>query len=88
MQKEELIHLHMLMMHVKKCCESISNNEIPSERYKSLEISPHHIHKEKKAHKIALLTLSDEIVTHLHKQSMHGMNYPSGNASTQAAAEH
>ena len=88
MQKEELIHLHMLMMHIKKCCESISNNEIPSERYKSLEISPLHIHKEKKAHKIALLTLSDEIVTHLHKQSIRVMNYPSDNASTKAAAEH
>lgn len=88
MQKEELIHLHMLMMHIKKCCESMSNNEIPSERYNSLEISPLHIHKEKKAHKIALFTLSDEIVTHLHKQSMHVMNYPSDNALTKAAAEH
>ena len=88
MQKEELIHLHMLMMHIKKCCESISNNEIPSERYKSLDISPLHIHKEKQAHKIAILTLSDEIVTHLHKQSIHVMNYPSDNASTKAAAEH
>ena len=86
MQKEELIHLHMLMMHIKKCCESISNHEIPSERYRSLDISPHHIHKEKKAHKIALLTLSDEIVTHLHTQSMHVVNSPSDNTSTQAAA--
>jgi len=46
MQKEELIHLHMPMMHIKKYGESISNNEIPSERYKSWEISPLHIHKE------------------------------------------
>ncbi len=87
MQKEELIHLHMLMIHIKKYCESISDNEIPSERYKSLEISPLHIHKEKNAHRIALLTLSDEIVTHLHGQSIHVMNSPPGNASTKAAAE-
>jgi hypothetical protein len=86
--KEELIHLHTLMMQVKKCCESIANDEIPSERYKSLEITPLHIHKEKEAHKIALLTLGDEIVAHLHKQSIHVMHYPSDNPSTQAAAEH
>jgi hypothetical protein len=76
------------MMQVKKCCESIANDEIPSERYKSLEITPLHIHKEKEAHKIALLTLGDEIVTHLHKRSMHVMNFPSDHPSTQAAAEH
>jgi hypothetical protein len=87
MQKEELIHLHILMVHIKKFCESISNNEIPSERYKSLDISPFHLHKEKNAHKIALLTLSDEIVTHLHKQSMQVINFPSDNASIKAAAE-
>ena len=87
MQKEELIHLHILMMQIKKCCESFSNNEIPSERYNALDISPFHIHKEKNAHKIALLTLSEEVVTHLHKQSMQVMNYPSDNASTKATAE-
>jgi hypothetical protein len=86
--KEELIHLHTLMMQVKKCCESIANDEIPSERYKSLEITPLHIHKEKEAHKTALLTLGDEIVTHLHKRSIHVMHYPSDTSSTQAAAEH
>ena len=42
----------------------------------------------KKTHKVAILTLSDEIVTHLHKQSMRVMNYPSDNASAKAAAEH
>lgn len=88
MHKEELIHLHTLMMQVKKCCESIANDEIPSERYDSLEITPLHIHKEKKAHKIALLTLGDEIVAHLHRRSIHLMNSPPDNASTQAAAEH
>jgi hypothetical protein len=68
-QKEELLHLHMLMIHIKKYCENITNDEIHSERYSSLEISPGHLHKDKKAHKDALLTLGDEIVTHIHEQS-------------------
>ncbi|MDD1699799.1 MAG: UPF0058 family protein [Methanoregula sp.] len=88
MQKEELIHLHMLMMHIKKYCESMTKEEIPSERYDSLEISPLHIHKEKKAHKDALLTLGDEIVTHIHRRSIHIMNNSSGNISTKIAAQH
>jgi len=33
MQKEELLHLHMLMIHIKKYCENITNDEIHSERY-------------------------------------------------------
>ena len=44
--------------------------------------------KKKKTHKIAILTLSDEIVTHLHKQPVHVMDFPSDNASPKAAAEH
>ena len=88
MQKEELIHLHMLMMHIKKYCESMTKEELPSERYDSLDISPLHIHKEKKAHKDALLTLGDEIVTHIHRQSIPGVNSSSDTASTQVAAIH
>jgi len=37
--------------------------------YSSLEISPGHLHKDKKAHKDALLALGDEIVTHIQEQS-------------------
>ncbi|MGA2912466.1 MAG: UPF0058 family protein [Methanoregula sp.] len=88
MQKDELLHLHMLMIHIKKYYEYITNDEIPSERYNSLEISPVHIHKDKKAHKDALLTLGDEIVTHIHRQSMHVVNYSPDIASTKVAAEH
>ena len=87
-QKEALIQLHMLMMQVKKCCETISNDEIPSGRYDALEISPLHIHKDKNAHKIALLTLGDEIVCHIHRHSMQMMKYPSGNGATKASVEH
>jgi hypothetical protein len=87
-QKEELIHLHMLMMQVKKCCESIANDKIPSERYNSLDISPLHIHKEKKAHKDAILALGGEIVTHIHRQPIRAMNYAPENALTKVTAQH
>jgi hypothetical protein len=88
MQKEELLHLHMLMIHIKKYYEGVANQEIPTNRYNSLAISPVHIHKDKKAHKEALLVLGDEIVSHIHGQRMPVMTYSSGASSTQVAAEH
>lgn len=89
MQKEELLHLHMLMIHIKKYYEGVSNEEIGTERYNSLEISPVHIHKDKKAHKDALLTLGDEIVTHIHhRPAPPVVNYSPESASQKVAAEH
>jgi hypothetical protein len=91
-QKEELLHLHMLMIHIKKYYEGISHEEVHTDRYNSLEISPVHIHKDKKAHKDALLTLGDEIVSHIHHQQIHQqipvVNYSSDTASVKVAAEH
>ena len=90
MQKEELLHLHMLMIHIKKYYEGMNNDEIRTERYSSLEISPVHIHKDKKAHKDAILTLGDEIVTHIHHgHTLPVVNYSSESATQQkVAAEH
>ncbi|MDO9325238.1 MAG: UPF0058 family protein [Methanoregula sp.] len=88
MQKEELLHLHMLMIHIKKYYEGITNEEIPTDRYTSLEISPVHIHKDKKAHKDALLTLGDEIVSHIHAKPLPVVNYSSEPATQKIAAEH
>ena len=87
-QKEELLHLHMLMIHIKKYYEGITNEEIRTERYEALEISPVHIHKDKKAHKDALLTLGEEIVSHIHGRQMPVVTYSSETASTKVAAEH
>ena len=33
MQKEELLHLHMLMVQIKKYYESVSGNTVPTEEY-------------------------------------------------------
>ena len=88
MQKEELLHLHMLMIHIRKYYEGITSEEVVTERYNSLEISPVHIHKDKKAHKDALLTLGEEIVSHIHGHRMPVVNYSAETASTKVAAEH
>jgi len=90
-QKEELLHLHMLMVHIKKYYEGITNEEIETERYDTLQISPVHIHKDKKAHKEALLTLGEEIVDHIHgHHRVHVVTYSAENsaASTRVAVEH
>jgi len=87
-QKEELLHLHCLMMHIKTYLENITSEEIPAERYTSLGTTTSHLHKDKKAHKDALLTLGDEIVIHIHRQSMPVVNYSSVTASANVAALH
>ncbi|MFA6363326.1 UPF0058 family protein [Methanoregula sp.] len=92
MQKEELLHLHMLMVHIKKYYENTTNEEIETERYNTLEISPVHIHKDKKAHKDALLTLGEEIVAHINgHHAVHVVNYSPETATAptqQVAVEH
>ncbi|MDO9036636.1 MAG: UPF0058 family protein [Methanoregula sp.] len=87
MQKEELLHLHMLMIHIKKYYEGISNENIKTDRYSSLEISPVHIHRDKNAHKNALLTLGDEIVSHIHGRPLPVVTYSSESALQKVSAE-
>jgi hypothetical protein len=74
-QKTELLHLHMLMFHIRMYFEGFTHDEIRKERYNSLAISPLHLHKDKKAHKDALLTLGDEIVSHILGQKLPVVNY-------------
>lgn len=78
----------MLMIHIKKYYETITNEEIPTKRYNSLEISPVHIHKNKKCHKDAILALGDEIVTHIRGRQMVPVGYTADTASETVAAEH
>jgi len=75
-QKEELLHLHMLFVHVKKYYETATSEEVVTERYDTLHISPVHIHKNKKSHKEAILVLGQEIVDHIRQQQKpHTMGY-------------
>ena len=80
-QKEELLHLHMLMFHIRMYFEGIIHDEIRTERYNSLGVSPLHLHKDRKAHKDALLTLGDEIVSHILGQKLPVVNYSHETAS-------
>ncbi len=77
----------MLMVHIKKYYENITNDEIPTERYNALEVSPVHIHKNKKCHKDAILALGDEIVTHVRLQQPVMVNYTSDITQGKIAVE-
>jgi hypothetical protein len=75
MQKSELLHLPILMFPIRTYIEGITHGEIRTERYNSLGISPLHFHKDRKAHKDALLTLGDEIVSHILGKTLPAVNY-------------
>ena len=75
MQKEELLHLHMLLVHVKNYYESVNGEEIITENYNLLEISPVHIHKNKVCHKQAILTLGDELVQYIRQNQTSVVDY-------------
>ena len=79
MQKEELLHLHMLMVHIKKYFETSTGEVVDTSRYIGLEVSPVHIHKNKKSHKEALLVLGEEIVGSMRdqKRQVYDMGEPS-----------
>jgi hypothetical protein len=87
-QKEELLHLHMLMFHIRRYFEGITHDEILTERYNSLEISPFHIHKDKNAHREALFALADEIISHIHNPTLPVVNYSPETALLLVTAEH
>jgi hypothetical protein len=56
------------MVHIKKFYETTTGESIDSSRYVGLEVSPVHIHKNKKSHKEALLVLGEEIVDRMRVQ--------------------
>ncbi|HWQ66705.1 MAG TPA: UPF0058 family protein [Methanospirillum sp.] len=85
-QKEELLHLHMLFVHVKKYYEATTSEEISTEQYDTLHISPVHIHKNKNSHKEAILVLGQEIVDHIRQQRPHPMGFTEM-VSTEIAVE-
>jgi hypothetical protein len=86
-KKEEILHLHMLMFLIKGYFKDILNDEIFTERYDSLELHPTHIHKDKIAHRDALFTLCDEIVSHVHRRKVPVINFAHLTALPLAAAE-
>jgi len=64
MKKEELVHLHMLLLQFKKFCEE--NGFCSDFRYyHQLEISPFNVHRSKEEHKRAIFVLVTELVSSL-----------------------
>ncbi len=65
MKKEELLHIHMLLVQFKKYCEE---NGLVSDisKYDDLGISPFEMHRSKEEHKRAIITLCTELVTSLN----------------------
>jgi hypothetical protein len=78
----------MLMIHIRKYYEGVTGEEISTKRYASLEISPVHIHKNKKCHKDAILTLGDEIVSHLKSRTPVKIEYTGDMIPKSVAVEH
>ena len=65
----------MLLVHVKNYYESVNGEEIITENYNSLRISPVHIHKNKVCHKQAILTLGDELVQYIRQNQTSVVDY-------------
>ena len=64
MNKEELIHIHTLMVLIKDFFEKKGKGEFS--KYYSLQISPVHVHKHKSEHKNAIFTLGKEILSTIY----------------------
>ncbi|WP_209630182.1 UPF0058 family protein [Methanofollis sp. W23] len=91
MQKEELLHLHMLLIHIKKYYETTTGDEVYTPDYDVLGVSPAHIHKNKISHKKAILALGEDLVHQLrdvtpHAQQVEGIHKATHNEGV--AQEH
>ncbi len=58
MYKDELIHLHQLLIYLMKFLIDNGVSKTYFEGYTSLGISPHHIHRTKAEHKYAIFVLA------------------------------
>ena len=68
MRKEELVHIHMLLVQFKKYCEE--NSLISDLRnYDELRISPFEVHRSKEEHKRAIFILCTELVASLNEST-------------------
>jgi len=66
----------MLLVQVKKYFETVNSDEINTEHYSSMHISPVHIHKNKICHKEAIIALGDELLTYLKSDGPAGIEIP------------
>ena len=78
----------MLLVHVKKYYESTTGEEVPTDQYNALHISPVHIHKNKVSHKRAILTLGSEVVQHIRANHNPYVDYHTDASSERIVTEH
>lgn len=71
MHKEELIHLHTLLVQVKRFFENTGYCD-NFQGYRSLHISPVHIHRSKADHKKAIFVLGNELVSVISNDELYG----------------
>jgi hypothetical protein len=62
MEKEELIHLHMLLAQIKKYCEE-KGFTCDFSKYNELGISPFQVHRSKDEHKQAIFLLGTALAS-------------------------
>jgi len=67
MKKEEFIHLHMLLLQVKKFLE-VSTSDCDFSKYNDLDISPFQIHRSKEEHKQAIFILAQEFASMVERK--------------------
>jgi hypothetical protein len=68
MEKEELIHLHMLLAQIKKYCEDKGLNCDFSE-YNNSGITPFQVHRSKEEHKQAIFLLGTALASMAAKKT-------------------
>ncbi|HIH45021.1 MAG TPA: UPF0058 family protein [Candidatus Methanoperedenaceae archaeon] len=71
MQKEELIHLHALMVQMKRYFEDMGMED-RFIQYRSLQISPIHVHRSKAEHKHAIFVLGNELASVMSRDEFSG----------------
>ncbi len=67
MKKEEVVHLHELLVRVKECFEENSMN-CEFEKYNELDITPLDMQRSKKEHKRAIFVLASELASKAAKK--------------------
>lgn len=73
MHKDELIQMHTLLCQIKNYIETSSTTGATAfTDYKSMNISPIHVHRSKTEHKRAIFTLGKEIAHYLSQGEENG----------------
>ncbi len=78
----------MLLVHVRKYYENTTGEDVSTDQYNALHITPVHLHKNKVTHKKAILTLGNEIVQHIRTNHNPYVGYRADFSSGQVATEH